>query len=120
MDSSNSTPFRLIAAATVNNTLVRAGLTRLQSGVVCNTSATKYYLKLYDKATAPVAGTDVPIMTIQLLAGTNFNVYDAFSDEGVFFKLGLGFAITALPADADTTAVTAIADVIVNFGYFNG
>jgi len=50
-------PKKYLSAATTNSNLVRAGKTAVAAIVPVNTNATTYYLKLYDKATAPVCGT---------------------------------------------------------------
>ena len=101
------------AAATTNATLVIAGITRLQFLSAHNTSAAVKFLKIYDKATAPTVGTDVPKMVFPIPAGSYINPDISF---GLKLKLGLSFAITGGVADTDTTA-TAANDVIVNMGY---
>jgi hypothetical protein len=62
-------------------------------------------VKLYNKATAPTVGTDVPEMVIRVLAGSNIELTPGL--QGYRFPLGLGIAITGLAADTDTTAVAA-------------
>lgn len=120
MGTSISTIFSALAAATVNNTLVKTGKVRLVGGSISNNSATKYFIKFYDKATAPVAGTDIPVWRIQLAAGANVSVASSVGEAGVYFSLGMGFSISAGSADTDTTAVTAANDVFTNLTYFNG
>lgn len=97
---------KVFAAATVNNTLVAAGVRQVVGGLLSNVAAYAVYLKLYDKATAPVAGTDIPVMTIALPAGGTPVPLSGLS-EGHTFTLGLGYAITKLIADTDTTVVVA-------------
>ena len=64
---------------------------------------------MYNKATAPVPGTDVPAAVILLLAGEAIGSFRAkdFGINGPKFPLGIGYAITGLVADADTTAIAA-------------
>ena len=56
--------FRLIAAASTNSTLLKAGKVIIRKIVVSNVSGTVHHLKLYDKATAPTVGTDTPTLTL--------------------------------------------------------
>ncbi|MDE2105935.1 MAG: hypothetical protein KGL39_52420, partial [Patescibacteria group bacterium] len=102
------TPYHLVSAATTNATNITAavGLARVVSAI--NNGAGWAYLKIFDKATAPVPGTDTPVLSLGIPPGGGTN-------PAVEFKLtaGLGIAITGGAADNDTTAVTA-AQVIVN------
>lgn len=99
------TPYSLSSAATTNSTLIAAGARRALYIGATNTGAAVAYLKLYNKATAPTVGTDVPILTITLPAGGQDGF--SFGFRGHPFTLGLAFAITNLAADSDTTAVAA-------------
>lgn len=96
---------KINSAATTNATLLKGGPARLLTVVVNNINAAARFLKLYDKATAPVVGTDVPALTIPIPAGAVVSV--CLGDRGVDFTLGLGIAITALGTDADATVVAA-------------
>jgi hypothetical protein len=83
----------------------------LQCLYATNTGATIAFVKLYNKATAPTVGTDVPAMIIPVPAavagvpGHSPMINPGFN--GYRFALGLGLAITGLVADTDTTAVAA-------------
>ena len=70
---------------------------------VFNTSASIVYIKLYNKASAPVVGTDVPIWTIPVPASGGFE--DHFNIP-FGFSTGIAYAITTGVADSDATAVT--------------
>lgn len=105
-----SAPKKFLSAATVNSTLVRGSSALLTTGLIANTTATAYYVKLYNKATAPVCGTDVPVWTVPVPAG---NVALPLGN-GLLFPAGLGFCITANMADNDNIA--AAAGVVVNLG----
>lgn len=102
MYNSNNVARLLSAAGTVNNTLVTAGLSYVNRIVGYNARASAVYLKIYDKATAPVAGTDTPKMTVYLPTAQAFSI-----PIGLVLNIGLGFALTTGGADADTGAVTA-------------
>lgn len=86
---------------------------------VSNPTATAAYVKLYNKATAPTVGTDVPVMTIVAPATsatqTQSQVNLTFSQIGKRFPLGIGMAITAGPLATDTAA--AVAGVQVHATY---
>jgi hypothetical protein len=101
------TPLKVNSAATTNITLFRAGPTNLFELTVTNKSAAVVYVKLYDKATAPVLASDVPVLTIPvgITAATVPPVSMSFGDLGKSFPLGLGYAITGAVTDTDATAV---------------
>ena len=105
-----TTPFILNSAATTNATLVLTGTSGLQAFYATNTGATVAFVKLFNKATAPVPGTDVPTMILPVPAAASgvpgvATLPIGFS--GFRFALGLGLAITGGVADSDTTAVAA-------------
>ena len=100
---------RLIALGTTNATVVKASAGRVLQVSVNNTNAAARYLKLYNKATAPTVGTDTPLVTIPLAAGTAVHVH---YPGGIKFTTGIGFALTTGIADSDTAAVTANEHVV--------
>ena len=91
---------RVQSAATTNATLVKTGSTIAFCGMVGNNGAGNAYLKFYNKATAPVVGTDVPFATFLIPPSRNTEI-----ELNYGFSSGLGYAITGAAADADTTAV---------------
>ena len=111
-----TTPYKLITTASTNTNVIKNSGGNLYSIVAIGLSSTVSFLKLYNKATAPIVGTDIPIMTIPIPANTQgAGVAIPFS-MGVNFPLGIGIAITSGSADNDTGAVGA-GDVIVNLTY---
>jgi hypothetical protein len=105
-----ATPLIINSAATTNGQLVLTGTSGLQALFATNTGAAAAYVKLYNKATAPTVGTDVPAMLIPVPAavgGVPGSVEITPGFNGYRFALGLGLAITGAAADADTTAVAA-------------
>lgn len=96
------------AAATTNATSVKASAGRLYKIRGYNAAAAVRYLKIYNKASAPTVGTDVPVVTIALKATDAFDV--DFVNIGQFFATGIAYALTTGAADNDTGALTA-ADV---------
>jgi hypothetical protein len=99
------TSFNLNSAATTNATLVATGARSLIHIAATNTGGAAAYLKLYNKATAPTVGTDVPVLTLTI--PTTAQDGYGFGLRGQPFSLGIAFAITNLAADTDTTAVAA-------------
>jgi hypothetical protein len=100
--TTDSTKLRIVSASSVNNTLVSAAARVLRSIDIYNQAAYRVNFKLYDKATAPVAGTDVPFFTIPVSADSGYSKQFIW---GMPLTLGLGFAITKQIWDTDTTAV---------------
>jgi hypothetical protein len=92
------------SANTDNAELIRAGGTSLAGVTVFNAGGAPAYVKLYDKATAPAVGTDVPEIVIAVPATSTvhlpFNVAYRFSE-------GLGIGMVTGAADTNTTAVAA-------------
>ena len=61
-------------------------------------------LRLYDKATAPTVGTDVPMIIIHV--GSNTSKEINFT-SGITFTNGIAYALTAGDSLLDATAVSA-------------
>lgn len=93
------------SAATTNATSVKATAGTVWSINVTNTNAAARYLKLYNKASAPTVGTDVPVLTVPIPALGAYKV-DGGSN-GIRFGTGIALAITTGAADSDTGAVAA-------------
>lgn len=93
------------SAATTNGTLLSAVPVDVYHISATNTTAALKYLKIYNKASAPTVGTDVPVMTIALQPS---NVLTQIPiDLGLYMNKGLAIAITGAAATSDTTAVAA-------------
>jgi len=116
----STTPYHLISLASTNANLVAAGARLLAGIIVINQNAALRFLKIFNKATAPVPGTDTPVMNIPIPAngaGANFGGGLVFVPTyPISFPLGLGFALTGGQADNDATAIGA-GDVVVDFVY---
>ena len=70
-----------------------------------NINAAARYLKIYNKASAPTVGTDVPVLTVPLPAGQVVQI-DGGS-TGIRFGTGIAWALTVTAADSATDAVAA-------------
>lgn len=114
--STQSQVYSYLSTASTNSTLVYgSGPVRLKWIVAINTNAaTIYYLKLYNKATAPVCGTDTPYMRIPLPQNNNGGGALPIGVDDASFPLGLGFCITGALADNDNT--NAATGVVINLG----
>jgi len=110
----NQNFYHKLAAAGTNGALVKTGVTSVGSINIINAAASARYVKLYNKATAPVVGTDVPVKTFMVPASATIS--PELGAAGLRFSLGLGVAITGGLVDTDTTAVTAN-DVCLDLTY---
>jgi hypothetical protein len=105
--------FSAIMANSTNATNVKASAGQLYKIEAFNNSATVAYLKLYDSATAPTAGSGTPKKRIMIPANGGV---EASYDNGDAFTAGIGFTTTGAIGDADTTAVAA-STFLVNMSY---
>lgn len=112
--TNNMTAHRKFSAATTNATNVKATAGKIGNLVVTNLTTTTKFLKLYNKATAPTVGTDIPVLTYPLLPEETIDLFT--SGLGLSFATGIGYAITGALADADTTAIGAN-EIIINMQY---
>ena len=105
-----ATPYFVNSAASTNGALILTGTSNVSSFYATNEGATAAYIKLYNKATAPTVGTDVPEMTIPVPAaviGVPGVATIPIGFHGFRFALGLGIAITRNAVHTDTTAIGA-------------
>lgn len=114
VDTDAATAARIIAAASTNETSVKAAAGTVFSVSGTNVSAAAQYLKIYDLAVAPNLATDVPAMTLALPVGP-FN-FEFAGMRGVAFATGIAYAITGAVGDNDTTP-TAAGDVVATLTY---
>ncbi len=110
----SGTTFTLLSAASNNLTSVKATSGAVHSISLFNFGATTRFVKLFNKASAPILGTDLPILTIPIAPGAYFT--ETFGFMGLRSPLGIAMAITANAADADATAVAA-GDVRVTIAF---
>lgn len=111
------TPGKLVSAGSTNATVIKASAGTLGYLAASNVNAAVRYLKLYNKATAPTVGTDVPVATFVIPGsttggGTNIPL----PPQGIAFSTGISFALTTEATDAGTTGISAN-ETVVNYGY---
>lgn len=114
--ANGTSAYKLISLATTNANNVKASGGNLYSIIAIGLTSTVRYLKLYNKASAPTVGTDVPVMTIPIPANTQGAGVALPFSMGVNFSAGIAIAITSGAGDTDTGAVGA-GDVIVNLTF---
>lgn len=114
--SNGTTPYKLIATNSANETNIKATGGNLYSITAIGLTSTVTYLKLYNLDVVPDFNTDIPVMTIPVPANTQGAGVTIPFLYGVNFSVGISFAITGLPADEDTTPVDADS-VIINLTY---
>ena len=107
-----STMHKLIAGASTNATSVKSSAGTVGMLVVSNIGAPKY-LKMYNKASAPVVGTDVPVFTLYLPSNGAIPISVAL---GMRFSTGIAYALVTGIADSDATAIAA-SEVAVFINY---
>ena len=101
----NGTSYNAVSAASTNATSVKASAGNLFEITASNVTATATFVKLYNKASAPTVGTDVPVLTISVPANTT--VAMQFGSQGKRFATGIALAVTAAAAATDTAAAVA-------------
>ena len=105
----------LTSAATTNATSVKASAGRVTALVLTNLTGTVFFFKMFQKATAPTVGTDIPVLTVSVPVSAVPYVLP-LSDLGLQFGTGIAYSITNLIADTDATAITAGAcKVMMNY-----
>jgi hypothetical protein len=95
----------LTAAASTNATSTKTTAGTVYSIALSNYAAYATYFKLYNKASAPTVGTDIPLQTIAVAANSYLAVN--MGALGLRFSTGIAFAMTKLQADTDTTVLVA-------------
>ncbi len=104
----------LNTAASTMATSVKASAGTVNFISVSNNNATTaYFLKIYNKASAPTVGTDTPVHTFRIPANntTVLNVSD------LRLSTGLAYAVTSGATTADTGTIATANDIIVTINY---
>lgn len=101
-----------ISTASTNAKVIKASKGVMIGFIASNAANSARYIKIYDKATAPNVGVDVPKLTIGIPSVWSRE----YSGPPIAFQDGIAIAITTGIADADATAATA-GDVAFDFLY---
>jgi hypothetical protein len=102
--SSGGTRSRIKSAASTNSTNLKASAGRVYALDLTNNTGSMVWFKLFDKASAPTAGTDTPAWTIGIPANGGRTIDWS---NGVPFANGIGYTITGGKTDGDTTNTAA-------------
>lgn len=108
------TQYRRLATADTNLAVIKASAGRVYGFVISNNTAAAKFVKLYNKATAPVLASDVPLRTI-LVPANGVAAYHI--GQGLAgFSAGIAIAATGAIGDTDATALAAN-DLIIQVDY---
>lgn len=105
---------KTICTASTNATSVKASAGTVYRYRVTNADTVGYFVKFYNKASAPTVGTDVPVETIFVPAGGGYIAETSIGDS---FTTGIALAATLNATDADTTAITNANKLVINLQY---
>lgn len=113
----NGSTYNLVTTASTNGANVKNAAGNLFEITISNPTATAAYVKLYNKASAPTVGTDVPVLTISVPAtsATTMPIAIPFGQVGKRFATGISIACTAGPLASDTA--NAVAGIQINATY---
>lgn len=117
--SGGATPYHLVSLASTNATVVKAAPGKVYSVTLnCNTSAAARYLKFYDSATAPTAGSGTIVQVVQapLLAASTGSTTVVTFPGGLQFNSGIAFVTVTTLADSGSTGVGA-GDLSIDLTY---
>jgi hypothetical protein len=94
-----------VSGVTLSATSVSASPSKMTILHLVNGVATLRFFKLYNKASAPIVGTDVPFITVAL-SPNSASSFTLPAFVGIDFSVGLSYAITLGVADNNTTPDT--------------
>jgi hypothetical protein len=107
---------KIISATGVNATSLKGSSGNIGILHIVNGAATQRFFKLYNKASAPTVGTDVPLITITLAPASASNFTLPFG-VGINFDVGIAYAILLGVADSSTTPFTVAGEVTAMIAY---
>lgn len=114
--SGGATPFHYVSASGTNATSVKAAPGQIYSLAAMNSNTAPRFLKLYNKASAPVVGTDTPVHTYMIPGNSAGAGFTLAIPPGQVYALGIAFAITGAMPDNDTTSINAN-EVVVDMDF---
>ena len=108
--------FRRLASADTNLAVVKAAPGRVYGFSIANPSAAAKFVRLYNKATAPIIANDAALIqrTIMVPAGGIASYHLGAGMAG--FTAGIAIAATGAIGDTDATALAAN-DLIIQIDY---
>lgn len=103
----------VVTAASTNASSIKATAGTVYGLSVSNVTLAAINVKLYNKASAPTVGTDVPVLTLPVPAGQHVTL--DVGRTGLRFGTGIALAVTAGVLATDTAVVTAGAQVFTTY-----
>lgn len=107
---------KFISTTGLNPTLVKTSAANMCILHIVNGAATQRFFKLYNKASSPIVGTDIPMITITLAPSSASN-FTLPALTGIDFSVGLSFAVTLGVSDTDATPFTVVGEVTALIAY---
>jgi hypothetical protein len=107
---------KIISEVGVNATSLKASPGNIGILHIVNGAATPRYFKLYNQATSPIVGTDVPMITITLAPASASN-FTMPALTGINFSNGIAYAILLGVQDNSSTPFTVAGEVTAMIAY---
>lgn len=107
------TTYSAVTTASTNAVSVKASAGTLYAVTLSNPTVTPVFYKLFNKASAPTLGTDVPLVTIPVPASSG--VVQGFGVLGLRFATGIASAVTGAIAAADVSSGVAAVQVTASY-----
>lgn len=109
-----ATPASVVSAASTNSTSVKASAGTLYNVTLINTTATVYYIRFYNLASAPTCSSSTGYaFTLPVPASTSGAGLTVSVPVGYAFSTGIGYCITGGGSSTDnTSAATGIFGVL--------
>ena len=101
--------YSLVSAATTNAASIKTTAGMLYELTVFNATAAVIYVKLYNKASAPTVGTDVPVFSFPVVVNGGLSL--SFGGLGKRFTTGIALATTLGPLATDVAAIAVGAQI---------
>jgi hypothetical protein len=114
--ATDPTYHKIISEVGVNATSLKGSSGNIGILHIVNGAATQRFFKLYNKASAPTVGTDVPLITITLAPASASN-FTLPALVGINFDVGIAYAILLGVADSSTTPFTVAGEVTAMIAY---
>ena len=112
-----ASPYHFISGASFNSVNLKGSAGTVYTVAAMNVNAAARYLRLFDKATQPSPGTDIPRQTYVIPGNAAGAGAVIPQPVGLNFAAGIGFDITGgSMGDTDQT-ITALGDVALNISY---
>jgi len=108
--------FSKSSTADANMTSVKASSGKMTSLIAHNNTASAKFIKLYNKASAPVIINDTSYIIARHTIPANSNLIINSTLDPLFFSAGIAYAITGAVGDTDAT-ILASNDVSINIKY---